>query len=224
MSSPAVDAEDSEAQIFGYTVSDLQSDLTVTDTAITGTLKYLDSGSLVDTYGEGYFMALKFSDIDPDATSVLVGMDPSEGTGLVELLGDPDMNGAFKVTDKDVQVFKVVTTDGTRTATKTYDLSGLTLEEPAPVSSQLTSLTIGSLTLTPPFSGDVYEYTVTTSNATNVVRATASDGVDVSITVNDTAIDSGDTVTWQEGTNTVTVNTAVGDVPGSTYQVTVTKE
>lgn len=222
MSSPAVDAEDSEAQIFGYTVSDLQSDLTVTDTAITGTLKYLDSGSLVDTYGAGYFMALKFSDVDTDATSVLVGMDPSEGTGLVELLGDPDMNGAFKVTDKDAQVFKIVTTDGTRTTTKTYDLSGLTLEDqPA---AQLTSLTIGALTFTPPFSGDVFEYTVTTSNATNVVRAEASDGVDVTITVNDTEIDSGTTVTWQEGENTVIVNTAIGDVPGSVYQVTVTKE
>ena len=74
-------------------------------------------------------MALKFSDIDSNATSVKVGMDPSQSSGLVELLGDPDMNGVFKVTDKDTQVFKVVTTDGVNTRTQTFDLKQLTVEE-----------------------------------------------------------------------------------------------
>ena len=96
---------------------------------ITGTLKYLDSGDIADYWGAGNFMALKFSGIDEAATSVKVGMDPSQSSGLVELLGDPDMNGVFKVTDKDTQVFKVVTTDGTRTKTQTFDLSDLTVEE-----------------------------------------------------------------------------------------------
>ena len=96
---------------------------------ITGTLKYLDSGAIVDVWGAGNFMALKFSDVDEAATSVKVGMDPSQSSGLVELLGDPDMNGVFKVTDKDTQVFKVVTTDGTHTKTQTFDLSDLTVEE-----------------------------------------------------------------------------------------------
>jgi len=72
-------------------------------------------------------MVLHFSNIDPKATSVKVGMDPSEGSGLVELLGDPDMNCVAKVTDKDTQVFKVVTSDGHAELVQTFDLSDLTL-------------------------------------------------------------------------------------------------
>ena len=52
---------------------------------ITGTLKYLSSGQLVTDWGAGYFMALKFSDIDPRLTTVKVGLTPSEGSGLVAL-------------------------------------------------------------------------------------------------------------------------------------------
>lgn len=36
--------------------------------------------------------------------------------------------GVFKITDKDTQVFKVVSTDGTTTKTQSFDLSGLTVE------------------------------------------------------------------------------------------------
>ena len=106
----------------------MQSDIVISDDAITGTLKYLDEGALVDALGEGNFIALKFTDIPATATSVKVGLDPSFGNGLVEIIDDPDKNGAFKVTNTS-QVFKVVVTDGSETVTKTYDLSGLTLED-----------------------------------------------------------------------------------------------
>lgn len=112
------------------TVSDLQkNDVVVGKDYITGTLKYQTEGTLVDTWGEGYFLALKFSDIDTDkVTSVKVGLRPSQSSGLAELLGDPDMNGAFKITDKDTQQFEVVSTGATGTLTQSYKLSGLTLE------------------------------------------------------------------------------------------------
>lgn len=116
--------------MFGYHVSDLQNnDVTVTDSKITGTLKYIDEGSLADTWGAGNFVALKFTDLDTDAVSVKVGLDPSQGSGLVEIIDDPDKNGAFKVTNKNTQKFKVVqeTEDG-RTLTQTFDLSDLVLE------------------------------------------------------------------------------------------------
>lgn len=75
-------------------------------------------------------MALKFSNIDPKAVSVKVGLDPSESSGLVELLGDPDMNGVFKVTDKDEQVFVIESRDSQGHLTRQeFDLSGLTVEE-----------------------------------------------------------------------------------------------
>ena len=104
----------------------MQSDLTVDsdDYSITGTLKYLSSGQLPDYWGAGNFMALKFT-VPADATSVKVGLDPSQGSGLVEIIDDPDKNGAFKVTNKDTQKFKIVTTTAEGTVTKLYDLSDL---------------------------------------------------------------------------------------------------
>ena len=114
--------------VFGTSVADIQTGLNVANNKITGTLKFLDSGAIVDTWGEGNFMVLKFSDIDPDATSVKVGMEPSQGSGLVELLGDPDMNGVFKVTDKASQKFVVLSTVNGFTNKQVYDLSELTLQ------------------------------------------------------------------------------------------------
>ena len=115
--------------MFGTDVSDMQSGVSVSGRNITGTLKYLDEGALVDTWGAGNFIALKFSNFDANATSVKVGLDPSQSSGLVEILTDPDKNGAFKITNKDTQVFKVVTTiSGGATKTDTYTLSGLTCD------------------------------------------------------------------------------------------------
>lgn len=129
ISNPVVSAENSDAMMFGTLVSDMQSNVAITDNAITGTLKKLTDGALVDRWGEGNFIALKFSNIDQNATSVKVGLDPSEGDGLVEIIDDPDKNGAFKITNKNTQVFKVVSTNGTTAATATYSLKGLKLED-----------------------------------------------------------------------------------------------
>lgn len=90
----------------------------------------MDSGALATDWGAGNFMALKFSDIDPRAVSVKVGLDESVSSGLVEILGDPDMNGVFKVTDKDAQVFVVESWDSEGNVERqTFDLSGLTVED-----------------------------------------------------------------------------------------------
>lgn len=103
--------------------------MTVDGDAITGTLKYVTTGALPDYWGAGNFLALDFSGIDTTGlTSLKVGLVPSEGSGMVEVLGDPDMNGACKVTDKDSQRFVIVATDGTHVARREYDLSGLTVE------------------------------------------------------------------------------------------------
>ena len=124
-------------------VSDIQTDVRVDGGAIDiehpdsvegfirGTLKYLDEtngGAIVDTWGQGNFIALKFEINDPSVTSVKVGLDPSEGSGLVEIIDDPDKNGVFKITDKDTQSFKVIQTNGVKTKIQTFDLSGLELE------------------------------------------------------------------------------------------------
>ena len=92
-----------------------------------------------------------------------------------------------------------------------------------PINESLSTLTIGSLTLTPEFDPDVYEYTVTTTNATNKVTATAKDAsATVVITVNDVEIENGSSVTWDSGDNEVVI-TVTGETT-NTYTVTVTAE
>lgn len=108
-------------------VKDFQSGVVVDGDKITGKLKFVKgglapSGTLA---GDGYFLALKFSDIDATATSKKVGLVPSAGSGLVEL--DADLNAFMKISDKENQIFEVVITDGTRTGVQKFDLSGLTL-------------------------------------------------------------------------------------------------
>ena len=99
---------------------------------VSGTLKYFDTpGAIVDYWGPGHFFAFKISDEDTHSTSTLVGLEPSEGSGLVEIHGDADMNGIAKITNEGEQKFKVVQTDGTHKNIQYWDLSGLTLEPQA---------------------------------------------------------------------------------------------
>lgn len=102
--------------------------MSVADNAVTGTSKWLADGDIADYWGPGNFIAVKFEDIDERATSVRVGLQPSQGSGLVEIIDDPDKNGVFKITDKDEQKFVVIISDGTQTTTQEFDLSGLALE------------------------------------------------------------------------------------------------
>jgi len=108
-------------------VSDLQSGITVGDGAITGTLKFVSTGALPAKWGEGNFLALKFTPSASDTGTLRyrVGLDPSQGSGLMFL--DEDMDAVMKVTDKDEQVLVVETVSRERTTRQTYDLSGLTV-------------------------------------------------------------------------------------------------
>ena len=119
--------ESASATLFGKTVSQYQTDVNVIDNVIVGSLSYLNAGEVVDAWGAGNFIALKFVIIDPNITfsDIKVGLTPSYGGGLVTL--DADLNGVFKVTDKDEQIFKVVVTKDGVTKSKDYILSGLTV-------------------------------------------------------------------------------------------------
>lgn len=136
LTNPTTEAVPGSSTLFNTSVSDLQENIVIGDSAITGTLKYLDTGDIASYWGAGNFLALQFDDIDPNATSVKVGLRPTYGgpggttpidndSGLVEITTDPDKNGVFKITDNSTQKFKIVTSDGTHTKTKVYDLSGL---------------------------------------------------------------------------------------------------
>lgn len=130
MSSATVEASDGSTNYWGTLASDMQDNITVDAKAITGTLKKLTSGQLVTDWGEGYFIALTFSDFTDGLTyeNVKVGLTPSEGAGLITL--DSDQDGVFKVTNKDVQKLVVFQEkEGVGRLYETYDLSGLTLQE-----------------------------------------------------------------------------------------------
>ena len=110
------------------TANDMQSNLTVDGFDFKGTLKFI-SGGLAQSgplSGDGYFMAIKFTNIPATARAVYVGLDPSVSSGLVAL--DSDHNGVFKVTNKNQQKFIVIveyTNGGSNSYT--YNLNQLVL-------------------------------------------------------------------------------------------------
>lgn len=107
----------------------MQNNVSVSDGKVTGTIKYFDTpGEIVDYWGPGYFFAFKISNEDEKSTKTLVGLEPSEGTGLVDIHGDPDMNGIAKLSETVPQKFKVIQSDeaGHRNI-QTFDLSELVL-------------------------------------------------------------------------------------------------
>ena len=104
--------------------------MTVNGNKITGTLKYVTdyTGFSSDpALQSGNFLALKFSDIDENITSVKVGIEP--GTPAVEVINDPDMNGVFRILNPATNKFVVTISDGSHTKRQVFDLSGLTLED-----------------------------------------------------------------------------------------------
>ena len=129
-----------KADIFGLANTDLQKDLSIGVNEITGSLKYVD-GSNADwtaAWGNlavGHFFAVDFDELPAGVTSIKMGMFPTyknggyvfDDSGLVDVTSDPDKGGAFRVSNKDIQSFKVVTSDGTRVHEQVYDLSKLIL-------------------------------------------------------------------------------------------------
>lgn len=121
--------EGADGTYYDHATSSYQADIALEDGVFTGTLTEVEGGLSPSgpLSGTGYFLALHLDDVPETATSIKVGLDPSMGTGLVEILGDPDMVVVMKIDNKDTQVFKIIITDGETTTVETYSLSGLTL-------------------------------------------------------------------------------------------------
>ncbi len=125
-------AATASTKLFEVNVSSMQSGITVANGAITGTLKYMkaDNG-ITSVWGKGNFLCLDFSAADWSAySSVMVGLDNSAGSGLADIIPDPDKNGVFKITNKETQRFMIVATsaDGRQVHKQYFDLSGLLCE------------------------------------------------------------------------------------------------
>lgn len=119
--------EDGEVKLFGKSVSDLQTDIEITDDSITGTLKYVtDYTEFSSEVSEqsGNYLALK------------IATDPEDATTTVELVGgtkgpvtlDDDCNIVLLIRNKDTQSIKIISSKDEETVTKTYSLSSLILE------------------------------------------------------------------------------------------------
>lgn len=112
-------------------VSTYQSDIVVKGGKIKGKLKFVEGGlaSSGPLAGDGYFLALSLYDNTfTGLTSVKVGLKPSYGSGLVEILNDPDKVVVMKITNKDKQKFKIVQNrTGYNENTQIFDLSELEL-------------------------------------------------------------------------------------------------
>ena len=77
--------------------------------------------------------------------------------------------------------------------------------------------------MTPAFNPEVKAYSVSTSNATNTITATASTGTQISMKLNgSTAVENGSSATWQDGENTLVITVTSG-ASSTTYTITVTK-
>ena len=111
----------------------MQSDVEVDGDKITGTLNFIEGGLAQSgpLAGDGYFLALQWSDIDETATSLKVGLQPSaSGMDLVECIDDTDRNGVFKITPELNQKFIIVSINAKgEKITQKFDLSGLTFAD-----------------------------------------------------------------------------------------------
>lgn len=115
--------------VYGVSVSDLQSaDTMLSGNTFYGTLKYVSSGEPATTWGAGYFIAVDFTGIDLDANDVKVGLVPSAGAGFVTVPSN-DHKSYFKVTNKDAQVLKVITTKNGQSVSEVYNFKGIKLED-----------------------------------------------------------------------------------------------
>ena len=113
-------------------VSDIQDGVTLSGNKFSGDSKYLSgSNAITDVWGEGNFIAVTFSADNWNAyDSVKVGLEPTQGAGMQELIGHlDDLDSVFKIGNDVTQKLKIVAKKGTKVTTQVFDLSGLNLLE-----------------------------------------------------------------------------------------------
>ena len=120
-----VAAEDSDGDLFGKVASDLQSNITINEGVISGTLKYISDYSAAGFTGDeksGNFLALKFTPVTGATTTVEVlgglhGASTLDADGLI----------VCRIMNTNQQI-KVVTTKNSQSSTYIYSLAGLVLQ------------------------------------------------------------------------------------------------
>lgn len=127
MISLSVDADIAAGEdLFGKTVSDLQTGIVVGNDAITGTLKYVSDYSSAFGPGEdsGNYLCLH---CESETDGAVITVEVVNGTSGPSTL-DEDGLIVCRIADKDAQSIRVIATADGKTNTHIYRLSGLTCQ------------------------------------------------------------------------------------------------
>lgn len=172
-------------------------------------LEFIPDGDIVGGYGDLYLWAQRSGMTIEASREVQFIQDNTVFRGKERADGMPVIPGAFVA----------ININGSAVT------SSMTFAADNANNAKLSALTVGSLSLSPAFDGDVLSYTATASAATAVVNATTEvAGAQVAIAYNNANVKNGGTVTWlADGTAhplTVTVKNGNETV---VYTVNVTK-
>lgn len=172
-------------------------------------LEFIPDGDIVGGYGDLYLWAQRSGMTIEASREVQFIQDNTVFRGKERADGMPVIPGAFVA----------ININGSAVT------SSMTFAADNANNAKLSALTVGSLSLSPAFDGDVLSYTATASAATAAVNATTEvAGAQVAIAYNNANVKNGGTVTWlADGTAhplTVTVKNGNETV---VYTVNVTK-
>ncbi len=172
-------------------------------------LEFIPDGDIVGGYGDLYLWAQRSGMTIEASREVQFIQDNTVFRGKERADGMPVIPGAFVA----------ININGSAVTTS------MTFAADNANNAKLSALTVGSLSLSPAFDGDVLSYTATASAATAAVNATTEvAGAQIAITYNNANVKNGGTVTWlADGTShplTVTVKNGNETV---VYTVNVTK-
>lgn len=120
-------AESGDTTLFGKKVSDFQSNIVIGENAISGSLKHVTGYtefSSKSSEQEGHYLALKFDVTPADAVTTVELVGGTKGPVTL----DADKNIVLLIKSNTTQSIKVVSTKDGASVTKTYTLTGLTLE------------------------------------------------------------------------------------------------
>lgn len=170
-------------------------------------LEFMPDGDIVGGYGDLYLLAQRAGmEIESDR-SVQFIQDNTVFRGKQRADGVPIVPGAFVA----------INIDGS-TVTTAMDFAGDTAND-----ATLSSLTVGTETLTPTFAAGTTSYAITASGTSAAVTATPAqaDAV-VAIAYNGKNVTNGSTITWATGAKPLTITVKRGNST-RVYTVTVTK-
>lgn len=112
-------------------MSTLQDNIEVGENSISGDLFYTDdfTGFSGDPeLQKGYYLVIKWPTPPEGVTSLKVGVVPSSiGMDPQEAIDDSDKVAVLRITDPNSQVVFIRQSDGTKTTTQRFNLSGLNL-------------------------------------------------------------------------------------------------